>query len=125
MSLNQSQYVLSESLQPHSICIGLINGVLIETALVVNVQTVLATASEEDFQTIDQDLLVNSSTCFDVTIFSDDLLENDEFFRISIESRDSQLITQLSEALINITDSNSKAWLVNEPLAKYVRVVAA
>ena len=49
------------------------------------------------------------STCFEfISITPDDILEDDEFFTITIESRDPRLIVSISQAQIEIEDRNSK-----------------
>ena len=102
-------YETSEGPTPFSFCIELQNNVSIEANLILHLQTDEGTASNRDFMSIDKEQSVNGSTCFEIiSIFSDDLLEDNETFIISIESRDSRLIVDVSEAQIRIVDENSK-----------------
>ena len=93
-----------------SVCINLVNDVVIESALALGIRTEQGTATNIDFTSIDREILINGSSCIDVDISTDNFLELEEFFTISIESRDSRLNTGVSQAQIRINDTNSKLY---------------
>ena len=84
------------------------NDVSIEAQLALNIRTETGTAGTSDFEALDQQVFVNGSTCFDVMIVADELLEEKEVFTVLIGSGDTRLSTMVSEAEIHIIDSNSK-----------------
>lgn len=110
VALNQSLYNFTEGRPPFIVCIDVVNGVSIEAGLALNVQAVVGTAGSTDFEALSRDVLVNGSTCVEVMILPDELLEAEEFFSILIGSRDPRLTTvpALSQTEIRIQDGNSK-----------------
>lgn len=109
VSLNQSLYEFTEGQPPFVVCVDVVNDVIIEAQLALSILTQPGTAGSDDFSALNQQVFVNRSTCFEVMIASDDLLEDEEEFDILIESGDSRLNTVVSEASIRIIDSNSKS----------------
>ena len=112
IAFNQSIYEVSEELTPFSVCIELQNAVSINTNLTLRLQTEENTASTDDFESIiNEERSVNGSTCYEISIISDDLLEEEEFFTISIDSKDTRLKINNPSAQIRIEDRNSKTLL--------------
>ena len=113
IAFNQSIYEVSEELTPFSVCIELQNAVSINTNLTLRLQTEENTASTDDFESIiNEERSVNGSTCYEISIISDDLLEDEEFFAISIDSKDTRLEINNPSAQIRIEDRNSKTPLI-------------
>jgi hypothetical protein len=108
ITLNQSQYNFTEGQPPFTVCIDVENNVSIQAQLALSIETQADTAGSNDFVPLNQEELVNASTCFEVIIRADSILEEEERFGILLESRDPRLLIKLSEAEIRITDSNSK-----------------
>ena len=110
IAFDQTRYDFSEELTPFSICVELQNAVSIEASLTLHLQTEEGSAGNSDFMSIDEERSFNGSTCFEISIYFDDLLENVEFFIISMDtdSRDGRLRIENPEAEILIEDRNSK-----------------
>ena len=113
IAFNQSIYEVSEELTPFSVCTELQNAVSINTNLTLRLQTEENTASTDDFESIiNEERSVNGSTCYEISIISDDLLEDEEFFTISIDSKDTRLEINYPSAQIRIEDRNSKTSVI-------------
>ena len=120
VTLNQSQYEFTEGQPPFLVCIEVVDDVSIEAQLALNIRTETGTAGTSDFEALDQQVFVNGSTCFEVMIVADELLEEEEVFTLLTGSGDTRLSTMVSEAEIHIIDSNSKRsiWLQLNYIAK-------
>ena len=109
---NQSIYEVSEEPILFSVCVELQNAVSIDTNLTLHLQTEENTASTNDFVSINEERSIIGSTCFELSIISDNLLEGDEFFTFSINSRDTRLEINYPSTQIRIEDRNGKTFVI-------------
>lgn len=100
----------TEQSLPFEVCIALLNEVSIEAELSLHLQTEELTATSDDFFEFNATISFNGSTCLQVDVLTDDILEETETFEISLESLDPRLVLILGseQTRINVIDSNSK-----------------
>ena len=96
------------------VCINITNNVTVEAnfSVTVTVETDADGGNAEvgDFEMFEKEIPITSeSTCFEIMIFLDNILEDEETFRVSVESTDSVLNASVSQAEITILDSTSKS----------------
>lgn len=106
-----NQFEFLEGSEVNDICIVTLGNVTIETSLQFSVIIQEGTATDRDFQSINETVFLNNSACFSlVRILDDGLVENNETFRVSLVSGDSRLILlpDGSHADITIIDDDCK-----------------
>ena len=62
----------------------------------------------------------NQSQCINITIRSDEVLEDDESFFVVLDSSEPRIILNPNTSVVTILDSNSKLILHEESLTKFV-----
>ena len=110
IGFTQLERNVTEQSMSVEVCIALFNEVSIEAELSLYLQTEELTATSEDFLELNATISFNGSTCLQVDVFTDDVLEDTETFGITLESLDPRLMLILGseETRIDIIDSNSK-----------------
>ena len=122
IALEQTEYEFAEQNEPLQVCINIINNVTVEANFSITVRTDAdgGTAEIEDFETFEKNLIVNTGrTCFEINIFQDAILEDDETLQASIELTDSAFSVVVPRAYVTILDSTSKFILPPKKLVDY------
>ena len=106
-------------------CINITNNVTVEANISITVRTDAeeGTADIRDFEVFEKEIIVSSGkTCFEIKVFPDAILEDEETFPVSIESSDSALNVVVSQAEVTILDSTSEFFIVLKEffLAMYI-----
>ena len=109
ISLSEAVYDFTEGLPSFLICANVTNNVLIEVELELNVLTIPGTADSRDFGAVNMNVSVNGSTCFEIMVFPDEFLEDDEMFNVVIDSMDSRLVPVAFMAEVRIRDVNRES----------------
>ena len=92
-------------------CINITNNVTVEANFSITVRTDAEDGIAEigDFEMFEKEIsIITGQTCFEIKIFPDAILEDEETFRVSIESTDSALNVLLPQADVTILDSTSE-----------------
>ena len=111
IALEQTEYEFTEQGEPLQVCINITNNVTVEANFSITVRTDAdeGTADVGDFERFEKEIMINTGqTCFDVIIFLDAILEDDETFRVSMESTDSALNVVVPQAEVTIFDGTSE-----------------
>ena len=71
------------------------------------------TGGGRDFLVLDQDFTITPSSngsreCFNITIIDDSIIEDTEFFRVSLTSTSNNVIVTSSSATVWITDNDGR-----------------
>ena len=71
------------------------------------------TGGGRDFLVLDQDLTISAASngsreCFNITIIDDSIIEDTEFFRVSLTSTSNDVIVTSSLATVWITDNDGR-----------------
>ena len=93
------------------VCINIINNVTVDANFSITVRTDAEDGIAEigDFEMFEKEIsIITGQTCFEIKIFPDAILEDEETFRVSIESTDSALNVIVPQAEVTILDSTSE-----------------
>ena len=97
-------------------CINITNNVTVETNFSITVRTDAeeGTADFGDFELFEKEIIANTGKiCFEIKIFLDAILEDEETFQVSIESSsDSALNVVVPQAEVTMLDSTSEFIIV-------------
>ena len=118
-------YEFTEQDELLQVCINITNNVTVEANISITVRTDAeeGTADIRDFEVFEKEIIVSSGkTCFEIKVFPDAILEDEETFPVSIESSDSALNVVVSQAEVTILDSTSEFFIVPKEffLAMYI-----
>ena len=124
VTLEESVYMVNESDVYVMVCAVLTEGVL-ERDITVYLSTSDGTAlAPDDYTAIANSPLtffsgdpVDTRRCVNVTIIDEEIVEDDQFFSVSLTSSDPVYITPFSEAQVVISDNDRK--LIEIILIKY------
>lgn len=117
LEVNQLELVENSGL--NEVCIIILGNTTIEVGLQFSIISLGNTATEIDFQSINEIFFLYNSTCFSlVSILDDGLVENNETFSVSLVSGDSRLTLLHNGSLANITIIDDDCKLGNYNAAK-------